>query len=421
MVEWIRAFFLDVGLADGVAMILTRSVALVAVLLLSALAFLVAKSVLLRLIHRLAARTQTNWDNKLVEHRVFFWVAHLAPAIIVYGLAPGALEGLDTTIVWVTRAALVYMVVVGLLAADALLNAALAIYNSFGVSRNIPLKSFFQVAKLILYVIAVIVVLAMILGKSPLYLLSGMGVLASVMMLVFKDPILGFVGGIQLSANRMLAKGDWIEMPSHGADGDVIDIALTTVKVQNWDKTITTIPTYALISESFKNWRGMSASGGRRIKRSVYIDISSIKLCTPDLIERFSKIQHIAVYVEAKHQELAAWNQERGLDMTDPVNARRLTNVGTFRAYILAYLKNHPRIHQGMTLLVRQLEPGPNGLPIEIYCFTNDTRWEVYEDVQADIFDHILAIAPEFELSIRQNPSGSDLRRLGKLCTSLSK
>jgi len=210
----------------------------------------------------------------------------------------------------------------------------------------------------------------------------------------------------------MVAKGDWIEMPSHNADGDVIDIALTTVKVQNWDKTITTIPTYALIASPFKNWRGMSESGGRRIKRSINIDTSSIKLCTPEMLERYSKIAYIAEYIERKRQKLAQWNEQHGIDMNDAVNARNLTNVGTFRAYILAYLENHPQINQEMTLLVRQLEPGPDGLPIQIYCFSADKRWTEYERIQADIFDHILAIASEFDLRIFQHPSGGDFRTL---------
>ena len=306
----------------------------------------------------------------------------------------------------------IYMIVVALLALDAVLNAALEIYNDFPVSRVIPLKGFVQVAKLILYILAAIVVVSTLLRKSPVYLLSGMGVLASVLILVFKDAILGFVAGVQLSANRMLARGDWIEMPKYGADGDVLEVALTTVKVQNWDKTITTIPTYALITDSFRNWRGMSESGGRRIKRSIYVDLNTIKRCTPEILERFKRVKYIADYVEEKSQELARWNQERGIDMSDVANARHLTNVGTFRAYIQSYLENHPEINGDMTLLVRHLEALAEGLPIQIYCFCRDQAWANYERIQADIFDHILAIAPEFDLRIFQKPTGSDFRAL---------
>ena len=229
-------------------------------------------------------------------------------------------------------------------------------------------------------------------------------------MLVFKDSILGLVEGIQLSANQMVSRGDWIEMPKYGADGDVLEVALTTVKVQNWDKTITTIPTYTLITESFKNWRGMSESGGRRIKRSINIDIGSIKFCSQEMLERFSRIQHITEYLDKKRQEISSWNAARNLEASDPLNGRQLTNVGTFRAYVAAYLRHHPMVHQDMTFLVRQLAPTAQGLPIEIYVFSRDQVWSNYEDIQADIFDHILAIAPAFDLSVYQSPSGGDVK-----------
>jgi len=243
-------------------------------------------------------------------------------------------------------------------------------------------------------------------------LFSGLGAMTAVLMLVFKDPLLGFIAGIQLSANRMVARGDWIEMPKYGADGDVLEVALTTVKIQNWDKTITTIPTYALITESFKNWRGMTESGGRRIKRAINIDMQSIKFCDDDMLARFIKIQHVAEYMERKRDEIASWNAERGVDASTPVNGRRLTNVGTFRAYVVAYLNSHPMIDADMTFLVRQLAPTPHGLPIEIYVFSRDQDWVRYEDIQSDIFDHILAVSSEFDLRVYQTPSGGDLQTL---------
>ncbi|NND60557.1 MAG: mechanosensitive ion channel [Gammaproteobacteria bacterium] len=412
MTDWLKNQITASGLSETLAGQLAHTGAIVLVLALAVVAFLLAKWLLPRSVGAISRRTTTTWDDKLVEHRVFFWVAHLAPAIVIYWLAPQVLSDAELWNRFVVGATQVYMILVGVLAIDALLNAILAIYQSYPISRAVPLKGFFQVAKILLYLFAVILIIALLLGKSPVYLLGSMGLLASVLMLVFKDPILGLVGGIQLVANRMLAKGDWIEMPSHNADGDVIEVALTTVKVQNWDKTITTIPTYSLISSPFKNWRGMSESGGRRIKRSINIDLSSIRLCTPEMLERFARIQYIASYIEEKRQQLAQWNTERGVDMGDPVNARHLTNVGTFRAYVLAFLKNHPEINQDMTLLVRQLEPGATGLPIEIYCFTTDTAWASYERTQADIFDHLLAVAREFDLSVYQNPTGSDFRAL---------
>ncbi|MEC4678590.1 MAG: mechanosensitive ion channel domain-containing protein, partial [Nitrospirota bacterium] len=259
-----------------------------------------------------------------------------------------------------------------------------------------------------------ILIISALLDETPFYLLSGLGALTAVFMLIFKDAILGFVAGIQLTANKMVTHGDWIEMPKYGADGDVLEVSLTTVKIQNWDKTITTIPTYALISESFKNWRGMSESGGRRIKRAITIDMSTIQFCSDEMIEKFSKIRPIKVYIETKMKELTEYNTIHDLDDANIVNRRRLSNIGTFRAYVVAYLENHPKIHQDMTFLVRQLAPGEHGLPIEIYVFCNDTAWARYEAIQADIFDHLLAAVPEFGLKVFQNPSGNDFKSWGK-------
>ena len=266
--------------------------------------------------------------------------------------------------------------------------------------------------KILLYFLATILIISIFLSKSPMYLISGIGALAAVLMLVFRDAILGFVAGIQLAANKMVAQGDWIEMPNYGADGDVLEVALTTVKVQNWDKTITTIPTYALISGSFKNWRGMQESGGRRIKRSVNIDMSSIRFCSEEMLERFERIQYISEYIESKKNELKQFNEAAEVDYASLANGRRMTNVGTFRAYVIAYLKGLPVISQDMTFLVRQLQPTENGLPMEIYVFSKDQVWANYEAIQADIFDHILAVVPEFDLRVYQNPTGNDLRNL---------
>ena len=266
-------------------------------------------------------------------------------------------------------------------------------------------------ARLALYAVVGISVLSLVLGRSPLLMLSGLGAMSAVLMLIFRDAILGFVAGIQLATNRMIQRGDWIEMPSHGVDGDVLEVGLTTVKVQNFDKTIVTIPTYALISESFKNWRGMSESEGRRIKRAINIDVGSIRFCTEEMLARYARIQPVADYVERKRDELARWNAEHGVDADDPVNGRRMTNVGTFRAYIVAYLRHHPMVHQQMTFLVRQLDPSEHGLPIEIYVFSRDQDWVRYEDIQADIFDHLLAMVAQFDLRVFQSPSGPDVER----------
>ncbi|MBU4010239.1 MAG: mechanosensitive ion channel family protein, partial [Proteobacteria bacterium] len=258
-------------------------------------------------------------------------------------------------------------------------------------------------------------IISIVFSKTPIYFISGMGAFMAILLLVFKDVILGFVAGIQLSANKMLANGDWIEMPKYGADGEVMDVALTTVKIQNWDKTVTTIPTYALISESFINWRGMQLSGGRRIKREVCIDINTIKFCTDEMVERFSKIRYIAEYMEHKKKELAEYNKLHNLEDSGTANKRQLTNIGTFRAYVVAYLKNHPMINQEMTFIVRQMAPAKYGLPIQIYVFCKDKAWANYEGIQSDIFDHILAIVPEFDLRVYQSPAGIDFAELKNL------
>jgi miniconductance mechanosensitive channel len=257
-----------------------------------------------------------------------------------------------------------------------------------------------------------VLIIAALLERSPLLLLSGLGAMTAVLMLVFRDTLMSLVAGVQLSSHDMLRVGDWIEMPQLSADGDVIDIALHTVKVQNWDKTITSIPTHRLISESFRNWRGMSESGGRRIKRALLLDQHSVRFLEPEERERLRRFALIEDYLQRKREELEAWNQTLLAAGRDPVNTRRVTNIGTFRAYVEAWLRAHPEIHPQMTLLVRQLEPGPHGLPLEIYCFTSTTAWGDYERIQADVFDHLLAILPEFGLKVWQQPGGADLERM---------
>jgi miniconductance mechanosensitive channel len=412
MLELLQNWLLDNGMGEDLAFYVARAVAIVAVILLSMAANFVAKRYIVSAVTYLISRSSTKWDDAVVRQRTLNRIAHLAPALVIYILTPAALDGLTAVISTIRSAVLIYMIVIIMLVLDSLLNAAEDVYQNFRASREIPIKGFIQVLKLVIYFITAIFVISILLDKTPVYLLSGIGALAAVMMLVFRDSILGFVAGIQLAANRMVAVGDWIEMPKYGADGDVLEVALTTVKVQNWDKTITTIPTYALISESFKNWRGMSESGGRRIKRAINIDMSSIRFCDEEMLGRFEKIQYIADYIEEKKRELEAFNQSADIDNTSLVNGRRMTNIGTFRAYVVAYLRNHPMINQDMTFLVRQLPPTQYGLPIEIYVFSNDQVWANYEAIQADIFDHVLAVVPEFDLRVYQNPTGADFRIL---------
>ncbi len=340
-------------------------------------------------------------------------LARIVPAFIVYqGVL--AVPHLPPAVVLVTRnVAAAFIILTVVMAMAAALTLVNTIYSRRPEAASRPIKGYLQVVKIILFVIATILILATLIDRSPLLLLSGMGAMAAILMLVFKDTILSLVASVQLTSNDMLRVGDWIEMPELNADGDVIDIALHTVKVQNWDKTITTIPTWKLINESFKNWRGMEESGGRRIKRALLIDQTSVRFLEPAERERMRRFALIDDYLESKQDELEAWNARMVEAGRDAVNARRVTNLGTFRAYVASYLKAHSGIHQDMTQMVRQLDPTPQGLPLEIYCFTATTSWVAYEGIQADIFDHLIAILPEFGLQLYQQPSGLDVARLG--------
>ncbi len=412
MLKLLQNWLLSLGVQDELSAYIATGIAVVALLILSLAANFVAKRYLIVAITYGIGRTNAMLGDTLLKQRVLNRMAHFAPALVIYVLAPIALEGHDSSIAFIRDALLIYMIVILVLVLDSILNTAEDIYQRYQAAKEVPIKGFIQAIKIVLYFLAIIFVVSIFLNKTPVFLLSGIGALAAVMMLVFRDSILGFVAGIQLAANKMVSVGDWIEMPKYGADGDVLEVALTTVKVQNWDKTITTIPTYALISESFKNWRGMADSGGRRIKRSLNIDISSIRFCDETMLERYEKIQYISEYVESKKRELREFNQSSNVDNASLVNGRRLTNVGTFRAYVIAYLRHNPMINKEMTFLVRQLPPGEHGLPIEIYVFSKDIEWAKYEAIQADIFDHIIAVVPEFDLRVYQ--SESDRRPFGK-------
>jgi len=380
--------------------------------LLAVVADLVAKRQLVLIVRGISRRSKHTWDDALVQHGVFGRFAQILPALIFYfglRLVPGLRDGV---VVVGENLALSYGLLMLSLAASALLSSVNAIYEQYPVATERPIKGFLQVAKIGMFVFTGVLIVATLTERSPVLLLSGLGAMTAVLLLVFKDTILSLVASVQLTSLDMVRVGDWIEMPQCNADGDVIDVSLHTVKIQNWDKTITTIPTYALISESFKNWRGMSESGGRRIKRSVSIDMSSVKFCDSEMLERFAKIQYIAVYIEETKNLVEQFNREMSIDMENLVNGRRMTNIGTFRAYVQAYLQNHPAIDKDMTFLVRQLPPSENGLPIEIYVFSKDQVWANYEAIQADIFDHILAVIPEFDLRVYQNPTGADFQGL---------
>ncbi len=404
-------FLAQRGFTPLMATILVRFSAATVTLLLAVIAYAAAGKLIRTILPRVVKSTRIQWDNIMLREGVFATVAHFAPAAVVITLAPVVFEGSEYLLAFISTAMQVYITFIVVLLVFRFMNAALSIYQTYPVSRDIPIKGFLQLVKIITVCAAVIVTLAILLNKEPLIILSGLGALTAILLLIFKDSILGFVAGIMLISNRMVAHGDWIEMPKYGADGDVMDVSLATVKVQNWDKTITTIPTYALISDSFKNWRGMTESGGRRIKRALHIDMTSIAFLTPETLERFARIRFIRDYLERKKREIEEHNSLEETADSCLANGRRLTNIGTFRAYVAAYLRNHPMIRQDMTFLVRQLEPTEHGLPLEIYVFCADQAWANYEDIQADIFDHILAVAPEFDLRVFQAPSGHDFRK----------
>lgn len=419
MIEYLSVFLnayltenlLELGLTTGMVESLVRGGLILLVLLLSWVAHRVSQGPINRSIEKFAHYTIQQWDDILVEKHIVKRILYFIPLILLYVLSSPILTGTSLLPLSQTLISFLFLIA-GMMFLDAMLNALVAIYGKSAISKEISITPFVQVLKLVLYFVTGILLLSLLLQKTPLYFLSGLGALTAVLMFVFKDVLMGFVAGIQLIANKMVAPKDWIEMPKYGADGDVLEITLTTVKVQNFDNTITTIPTYALINESFKNWRNMNLSGGRRIKRYVNIDLGSIKFCSSEMLEQFKRIQLISQYIQNRQEEILVYNKKHQVDESTLVNGRRLTNIGVFRSYVEAYLRQHPMIHKDMTFLIRQLSPSENGLPIEIYVFCKDTNWTAYEAIQADIFDHILAVVPEFDLRVFQEPSGSDFQKI---------
>ncbi|EMH5180923.1 mechanosensitive ion channel family protein [Serratia nevei] len=402
--RWLEQFGLEFGGVMSLLMVLGL------IVLISVVIHLVLHRVVLAALQRRGQQSQRVWQQAITQYKLFQRVALLLQGVIISIQATLWLQSGSQTQAVIVTAAQVWILAFTLLSLFSLLDTLLALLRQSPISNQLPLRGIFQGLKLVAAILIGIMIVSLLMGKSPLLLLSGLGAMTAVLMLVFKDPILGLVAGIQLSANDMLKIGDWLEMPKYGADGAVTDIGLTTVKVRNWDNTVTTIPTYALISDSFKNWRSMSESGGRRIKRSLNIDTGSVHFLSQEEQRRLQRNPLLHSYLNIKTQELSQHNQEIAIDLASPLNGRRLTNLGTLRAYLEAYLRAHPRIHQNMTLMVRQLAPTPEGLPLEIYAFTNTTVWAEYESIQADIFDHILAVIDEFGLRVHQTPTGNDLR-----------
>ncbi|HRO68481.1 MAG TPA: mechanosensitive ion channel family protein [Pseudobdellovibrionaceae bacterium] len=374
--------------------------------------FFVCRALLIRGIISVTRGVSNVWAQALLNKKFLFQVSWLLPVMLFHhGLK--AIPDIDPRVdVVLQRLSMAVFIVLCLRSFTALFESLNQAYSRLPVSRNRPIKGLLQVASLVLYLLAAILIVSILFDRSPLVFISGLGAMTAILLLIFKDTILSLVAGVQLTSNDLIRVGDWIEMPQFNADGDVVDLALNTVKVQNWDRTITVIPAHKFLENSFKNWRGMQESGGRRIKRSVYIDMSTIRFLTPEESRTFERFQVLRGYLSRKFQELEQANHTKAdaAESEPVVNRRRLTNVGTFRAYLDQYLRSRPDIRQDMTFLVRQLDPTPKGLPLEIYVFTKTTAWGEYERIQADIFDHILAIAPEFGLRVYQEPSAVDVR-----------
>jgi len=409
---FLQEWFSNLSFSNHSAALIFTVIAVAVVLLLSYGSLAISRRIARKVIPPLLQRTRNQWDDIFVKENVFTRLAMVVPVLVMQIFFPVVLANYPGAQTFAEKLTQILFIIVAVIVIDALFSALHGIYQTLKVSSEIPLTGSVQVLKILLFFISTVLVISVIFDRTPVYFFSGLGAMTAVLLLIFKDPILGFVAGVQLISNRMLKQGDWIEMPKYGADGDVLEITLTTVKVRNWDNTISTIPTYALITDSFKNWRGMQESGGRRIKRAICIDMNTIRFCTAQMLSRFAAMHPIAEYMQRKNEELAQHNAAQGIAADDAANARRLTNIGTFRAYVRAYLQNHPLINTNMTFLVRQLAPTEHGLPLEIYVFCKDKAWANYEAVQSDIFDHLLAIIPEFDLKVFQTPSGSDMHQL---------
>lgn len=406
---WIKGILNGLKVAEDVIPTITEIIYLIIIVILSFVLYFIFKLIILFILKKLILRTKNKWDDAILKSKSIERALKIIPGVITYSLLyvmPNISSFLELILI-------IYISLMSFYALSAFLDAINDVYsNDFAGSKRKPIKGFMTVVKIIFFFAAMIIILSRLMGQSPIYVLSGLGAVSAITMLIFKDSILGMVAGIQMSTNDLVRIGDWIEMPKYGADGDVIDISLTFVKVRNWDKTITTIPAYALVSDSFKNWRGMVTSGGRRIKRSINIDSTTVKFCSEKMLKDLSKIEFLKEYLKSRQQEIQQYNKDKNIDTSIPVNGRRLTNIGVFRRYITEYLKNHPKIHKDMIIMVRQLDSGKDGIPLEIYSFTNDTQWVNYEEVMSDIFDHLFAVISYFDLKVFQQPSGSDIRYL---------
>jgi miniconductance mechanosensitive channel len=415
MNELISIWLSEQGLSEEYLASVSIIVGVGVIFLVASISYYIAKHQILTLVNKVIIKSKNTWDDTLIEHNVLNRMTLLLPFVLILFLTPLILEAnniASTLLILLSKILLTFQIAYSI---SAVLNVSRSIYKESAKQRFLPLNAIIQIIKLALYLVMSIVIVSLIINRSPVYLLSGLGALTAVLLLVFQDTIKGLVASIQISANRMVVTGDWVELPKYGADGDVIEIGLNTVKIQNFDKTITTVPTYALISDSFKNWRNMYHTGARRIKRTVIIDIGSINFYSVEKVNQLTNAHLLQGYLSDKKQEIELIEQNKKNDDAAqsliPMNKRQLTNIGTFRAYITKYLQQNFNVRDDLTCMVRQLTATQTGLPLEIYCFANTTNWLEYEAIQADIFDHLFAIAPQFDLRIFQHPSGHDWQK----------
>ena len=406
----LEKLFLGMRLSEEWASNFSQGIGIITLLAVSFGLFFLAKWILKRFVGGFFKKTKTKYDDFFLGKKLEKRIAFLIPVYMIQGLIYAVAPDLDMLDGFIFALARIGEITTFTGIIISITDSISEIYNSFDVSKNKPMKGFMQVAKIIAIMICILLVIGVIINKDMKDLLIGLGTLSAVLMLVFKDPILGFVGGIQLTSNDMVRIGDWIVKGE--ADGNVIDVGLTTVKVKNWDNTIATIPTYTLISDPFINWRGMTESGGRRISRSIIIDLDTIKFCTPEMLEKYKKFQLVSSYIDKKEAEIAEYNKKNNIDTTNLVNGRRQTNIGIFRAYLTEYIKQNPNLNHNLTMLVRQKDPTEFGVPLQVYCFSAKTDWISYEAIQNDIFDHIYAVINQFDLKIYQRPSSYSINML---------
>lgn len=412
--EWINARLMELGLVADDASQTDNAIILLLIIVVTVAIDYTCRYIVLGMFKRVARKTRNQWDDLIVDRKIINKLMHIIPAILIYILLPFAFppEESPQLLSILQKICQIYIIAVSLRFISGSLSLVHEIYNLKESFKNKPLKGFIQILQVTAFFIGIILIISILINKSPVSLFAGLGASAAILMLVFKDTLLGFVAGIQLSANDMLRSGDWITMEKYGANGTVLEVNLNAVKVKNFDNTITTIPPYALVSDAFQNWRGMSESAGRRIKRSICLDMNSVCFCTPEMLDKFRKISLLTDYMNGKEEELRLYNESQQIDDSIRVNGRRQTNLGVFRAYLLRYLQNLPNVNKELTCMVRHLQPTEKGIPIELYFFSSMKEWIPYENIQADVFDHILAIIPEFDLQVFQEVSGNDLRNL---------